>query len=89
MPTTPTTPYLLRFRDLKDRGLVDSWATLSKWIRDLGFPRGILVGPNTRVWTDGEVAEWLASRPTAPKPVSITESHVSRRLRRKEVPAAE
>jgi predicted DNA-binding transcriptional regulator AlpA len=59
----------LRFRDLKARGVVDNWMTLNNWIDREGFPCGRLVGPNTRLWDESEVAAWLDARPTARKPV--------------------
>ena len=54
----------LRFRDLKARGVVRNWPTLSSWIANEGFPPGRMAGPNTRLWDEGEVAEWLKARPT-------------------------
>jgi hypothetical protein len=54
---------LLRFRDLKARGIVNSWPQLKR-LQDLhGFPRGRMIGPNSRAWTEQEVEEWVASRP--------------------------
>jgi predicted DNA-binding transcriptional regulator AlpA len=58
----------LRFIDLLTLGVVTNRVTLNNWIRDRDFPRGTLIGPNTRVWDEAEVTAWLASRPTAPKP---------------------
>lgn len=55
----------LRFRDLKDRGLVFNWPTLLRWIEFEGFPPGRRLGPNTRAWTAEEVEAWVASRPVA------------------------
>ena len=59
------TPTLLRFADLKARGIVHNWPTLLRWIEREGFPPGKQLGPNSRAWFDSEVAEWLDSRPTA------------------------
>ena len=59
----------LRYADLKARGVVNSRANLSNWIKKYGFPPGQLIGPNSRVWTEAEVEAWLAIRPTALKPV--------------------
>ena len=59
----------LRFRDLQNRGVVKSWPVLKRWIQRHNFPPGRMAGPNTRLWTDVEVAEWLASRPVAGPPV--------------------
>ena len=58
----------LRYRDLKERGVVKNRPTLQNWIRDRGFPPGQLTGPNSRTWGEAEVEAWLAGRPTAPKP---------------------
>jgi hypothetical protein len=58
----------LRYADLRDLGIVNNRVTLSNWIKDLGFPRGQLIGPNTRVWTEVEVSKWLDKRPSAMKP---------------------
>ena len=56
---------LIRFEDLKARGIVRHWPTLRKWIANEGFPPGRKLAPNTRAWTAAEVDEWLASRPLA------------------------
>jgi hypothetical protein len=53
----------LRFADLKARGIVGNWVTLKRWIETQGFPRGQMLGPNTRAWAEQEIEEWLASRP--------------------------
>jgi hypothetical protein len=64
----------LRFRDLKDRGIVNNRVTLKNWIEKLGFPPGQLTGPNTRTWDeDTEIKPWLASRPTEPKTIPQVE----------------
>jgi predicted DNA-binding transcriptional regulator AlpA len=63
---------LLRYADLLALGIVNNRATLANWIRDRGFPRGSLIGPNSRAWSAAEVREWLDSRPTAPKPTPST-----------------
>ena len=60
----------LRYFDLKERGIVKNRVTLSNWQKKHGFPKGQMTGPNTRTWDEEtEVNPWLASRPTAPKPV--------------------
>jgi len=54
----------VRFRDLKARGIADSWAQLDNLIKKYGFPPGRLLGPATRVWDlEEEIEPWLASRP--------------------------
>ena len=54
---------LLRFSDLKDRGIVPNHVTLRRWIAGQGFPSGFMLGPNTRVWREPDVETWLQSRP--------------------------
>jgi predicted DNA-binding transcriptional regulator AlpA len=56
------TPVLLRFADLKARGIVQSWPTLYRWIEFEGFPPGMKLGRKMRVWTDDEVAGWIADQ---------------------------
>ncbi len=56
-----TTKYL-RYADLFERQIVNNRTTLSRWIRDNGFPRGVLLGPNSRAWRDDLVEAWLAAR---------------------------
>ena len=62
----------LRYVDLVELGIVGNRATLSNWIRDRGFPAGALIGPNSRVWDEGEIQAWIDSRPTAPKATPST-----------------
>jgi hypothetical protein len=62
------TPILLRFADLKARGIVQNWPTLLRWIASENFPPGKMLGPNTRAWTDAEVAAWIESRPDPRNP---------------------
>jgi predicted DNA-binding transcriptional regulator AlpA len=59
----------LRYADLQALGIVNNRVTLSNWIRQQNFPPGQLTGPNSRTWDEGEVRDWLASRPTTRKPV--------------------
>ena len=53
---------LLRFADLKARGIVRNRTTLYRWIKKGVFPPGFMLAENTRVWTDEEIevvlAEW-------------------------------
>jgi predicted DNA-binding transcriptional regulator AlpA len=60
---------LLRFRDLKERGVIRNWPTLKNRIDRDGFPPGRMTGPNERTWTETEVEAWISSRPVARKPV--------------------
>lgn len=59
----------LRYRDLKAKGVINNRATLRNRIVRDGFPPGELTGPNERTWDEGEVEEYIASRPKAPKPL--------------------
>jgi hypothetical protein len=55
---------LLRFKHLKEDGVVESWPQLKRLVDGYGFPSGRYIGPNTRVWTPEEIAAYLESRPT-------------------------
>jgi len=57
----------VRFKDLKERGIVRNWTTLVRWIKEGRFPPGRLLGPNTRVWTEGEIERWIAAAPVSRK----------------------
>jgi len=59
-------PVIYRFKNLRERGIVDSRPQLKNLIDNYGFPPGRLLSPQVRGWTEEEVTEWLASRPTAP-----------------------
>ena len=60
---------LLRFRDLKARGIVNNYPTLYRWIETQGFPPGQMLGPNSRAWRECDIEAWLASRPTEKAPL--------------------
>ena len=60
---------LFRFADLRERGVVDSWSQLRRLMERHGFPRGRMLSPNQRTWTEGEVNSWYRSRPVeGPEP---------------------
>jgi hypothetical protein len=61
-------PTYLRFADLCERGIVRNLTTLARLIDREGFPTGIRLGQNTRAWSEAEVQDWLATRPTGKKP---------------------
>ena len=61
-------PRQLRFQDLKELGIVESRPQLKNIVEKRGFPRGKLIGPNTRTYDEPAIAAWLNSRPTDPKP---------------------
>jgi predicted DNA-binding transcriptional regulator AlpA len=60
---------LLRFPDFIARGLFHSRMTLKRAIDTQGFPPGVLITPNARVWGEDEVNAWVASRPAARKAI--------------------
>ena len=54
---------LLRFADLQERGIVNSWPQLKR-LQDLhGFPLGRMLSPNIRAWDAAEIDKWFSSRP--------------------------
>ncbi len=56
---------IIRFNQLKARGIVNNWNTLLRWIEHEGFPPGRMLASNTRAWDETEIDAWLASRPLA------------------------
>ena len=54
---------LLRFADLKQRGIVNSWPQLKRLQTEQGFPLGKMLSPNIRAWTEDEIEAWFAERP--------------------------
>ena len=69
-----TIPTYLRFSDLKARGIVRSWPQLGRLMRDQAFPRGTMLGANTRAWTEQEITSWLSARPEGVVPKLGNES---------------
>jgi predicted DNA-binding transcriptional regulator AlpA len=53
---------LLRFNDLKNRGIVRNRVTLSRWLRDQQFPQPIRLGPNSLAWDEASIDAWLRQR---------------------------
>jgi len=54
---------LLRFKQLQQRNIVKNRPQLKRLQEKHGFPKGKLVSPNIRAWTEDEVYEWYQSRP--------------------------
>jgi len=54
---------ILRFHDLKARGIVRNWPQLRRMQLLYGFPTGFLLTPNVRGWVEAEVDQWIAARP--------------------------
>ena len=59
-------PQLIRYKHLKDAGVVSSWAQLQHMIENEGFDPGFLLSPNVRAWYAHKVQKWLAERPVKP-----------------------
>jgi hypothetical protein len=66
----PRLPHFVRYRDLHAAGIVASWQQLFNLIDDYGFPSGVLISPNTRVWNIADVEQWLAGRPSERKAIA-------------------
>lgn len=65
---------LLRFADLKERGIVASRMTLWRYIRNQGFPQPIKLSQTCNAWPESEVNAWLAARPGGRPITSNTEA---------------
>ena len=58
-------PYV-RYPDLVKARIVTSWMALYRLIDDHGFPPGIMLSPNRRVWKLSDVEDgWRTGRPPA------------------------
>ena len=62
---------MLRFRDLKARGIVGNRVTLARWIREQHFPGPLQLGANSIAWDERDVESWLASR-RRPAPAAVS-----------------
>ncbi len=58
----PTSKKLIRYHQIKQRGIVRNRMTLKRWIDGQGFPPGIKLGPNTRAWYESDVEAWVEAR---------------------------
>jgi hypothetical protein len=67
---SPRLPHYVRFSDLRAAGIVSNWETLRRYINELGFPEGVLLSANIRVWDLSDVEHWIASRPAERKTAS-------------------
>jgi len=56
-------PKFLRLKNLEELGIAKTHQAVRHMQIHCGFPLGRLLGPGTRVWTEDEINEWLASRP--------------------------
>jgi hypothetical protein len=79
-------PTLVRFEDLRQRGIVTTWQGLRHLQAHAGFPLGRLLGPASRAWTTDEVNAWLASRPTEPS--RQTRERAAKSVKARRLPSA-
>jgi hypothetical protein len=62
----------LRFCHLQQRNVVKSWAQLDRMQRLYGFPKGRMISPNVRAWTEEEIDAYYASCPVeGPEPRGV------------------
>lgn len=57
-------PRFYRYSDLVSAGIVNNRMTLSRRIKNDGFPSGVLLGPNSVAYPAEQVDRWVATRPT-------------------------
>lgn len=56
----------ISFDELVEMGVVKNRTTLSRWVRDLEFPAGTMLGPNTRRWREkADIGAWIERRKAA------------------------
>jgi hypothetical protein len=71
---------LLRFRDLKARGIVRNWPSLKNLVEHAGFPPGRMLSANCRTWTEEEIDGWYRNRPVeGPEPRGAAKQRRDRR----------
>jgi predicted DNA-binding transcriptional regulator AlpA len=70
---------LLRFAELRARGIVSSWPQLRRLIDNHDFPAGFLLSAQVRVWDEATIDAWLAVRRAA-----AAKAEVARRAAREE-----
>ena len=70
----------LRFRDLKARNIVKNWAQLRRMKERYGFPKGRMISPNIRGWTEEEIDAYYESCPVeGPEPRGAAKKRRDRR----------
>jgi len=65
----------LRFADLKARGVVRNWTTLSRLVREQGFPAGVRLGAQTRARDEAEVRRGWKPGASPPLPAAKKQPH--------------
>jgi hypothetical protein len=58
---------ILHFENLREQGIVQTWAILNRWIDQRGFPPGRIIG-RFRTWTVAEVMAYIEAQPTVKRP---------------------
>jgi predicted DNA-binding transcriptional regulator AlpA len=76
----------LRLKNLEELGIAKSHQAVRHMQMHYGFPLGRLLGPGTRVWTEDEINEWLASRPVEPS--EQTRQRAQRSVEARSLPTA-
>ena len=79
-------PKFLRLKNLEELGIAESHQAVRHMQMHYGFPLGRLLGPGTRVWTEDEINEWLASRPVEPS--EQTRQRAQRSVQARSLPTA-
>jgi hypothetical protein len=54
---------IIRFADIKQRGIANSWTQVRRLQKLHNFPLGRMCGGHTRTWTEAEVDEWYFAQP--------------------------
>jgi hypothetical protein len=72
---------LLRFKDLKRCGVVNSWPQLRYMQKECGFSAGLLLGANSRAWPVSVIEQWLTNRPIEPSSQVMERAAKSKRVR--------
>jgi predicted DNA-binding transcriptional regulator AlpA len=77
-------PVYYRFDDIVAAGLVQNRTSLGRLINEEGFPPGMMIGANTRVWRVSDIEAWIATRSSARK--ALPPNAGNPRAKRREVP---
>jgi hypothetical protein len=54
---------VLRFHNLRDRGIVPNRVTMGRWQETEGFPMGVVLASNSVGFFEDEIEAWLDARP--------------------------
>ena len=53
---------ILRFRDLRDVGVIRNRVTLDRWVKAGKFPQPVRLGENSIGWRLSDVRRWMDER---------------------------